>query len=393
MRAMSLCLAIGLFSASCTNACPPNPAYQLKKMLRRNKGPFLGAALMLLALLLGKVRMASPFAESERLALLEAQGKTQLALDTATFANEQVLTRLTQIEKGYSIVVSIFDELGLNEAKDGTMKLEDILAKRLVEAAQQLEGESFGNTLDVAWLQLKLGKTLISVGYSEDAVVLIQKANETMSILLGADHPATLTSMNNLAMSYKAANKLDQAIRLGEKTLMLTRTKLGDDHPDTLRSIFNLAASYGQDKQFDKAELLYREIVASVKKKSIIDSPIYAHALVAFGAILMDQNKWIDAEPFIREALVLREKNEPDDWRTFNAQSLLGGTLLGQQKLAEAEPLLLKGYEGLKQRESTIPPQGNTRIPEALDRLIDLYMIKENPDEAKKWQAERAYTS
>ena len=49
----------------------------------------------------------------------------------------------------------------------------------------------------------------------------------------------------------------------------------------------------------------------------------------------------------------------PDDWLTFNARSLLGGSLLGQKKYAEAEPLLLSGYEGMKQREDKIPAAAN----------------------------------
>src|SRR5262249_25650394 len=85
-------------------------------------------------------------------------------------------------------------------------------------------------------------------------------------------------------------------------------------------------------------------------------------------------------------------KHIPDSWLTFNAQSMLGGALLGQKKYAEAEPPLLKGYEGMKTREKTIPQQGGAelRIPEALDRLIELYTAINKPDEARKWQAERA---
>ena len=64
--------------------------------------------------------------------------------------------------------------------------------------------------------------------------------------------------------------------------------------------------------------------------------------------------------------------------------------MLGQKKYAEAEPLLRKGYEGMKQREKTIPPQASTRLPEALDRLIEFYTATNKPDEVKKWQAERA---
>jgi hypothetical protein len=67
----------------------------------------------------------------------------------------------------------------------------------------------------------------------------------------------------------------------------------------------------------------------------------------------------------------------------------MGGALLGQEKYKEAEMLLLKGYEGMKQREKTIPSQAKTRMAEALDRLIQLYTKTNKPDEVKKWQAEK----
>jgi eukaryotic-like serine/threonine-protein kinase len=48
--------------------------------------------------------------------------------------------------------------------------------------------------------------------------------------------------------------------------------------------------------------------------------------------------------------LAVQEKNQPDAWSTFNAKSMLGGALLCQKIYAEAEPLLLVGYEGMKWR-------------------------------------------
>jgi len=44
---------------------------------------------------------------------------------------------------------------------------------------------------------------------------------------------------------------------------------------------------------------------------------------------------------------------------------MLGAALLGQKKYAEAEPLLIDGYEGMKQREQTIPWQARARLTEA----------------------------
>ena len=86
----------------------------------------------------------------------------------------------------------------------------------------------------------------------------------------------------------------------------------------------------------------------------------------------------------------------------------IGGAHLGQKKYAEAEQLLLKGYEGMVSRLPQDPPgadaarlaQNKTlrttmqaRIAEALDRLIQLYTETNKPDEVKKWQAEKAIFS
>lgn len=102
------------------------------------------------------------------------------------------------------------------------------------------------------------------------------------------------------------------------------------------------------------------------------------------------EKKWTEVEPILRECLTIREKTQPDAWNTFNTQSLLGGSLLGQGRYAEAEPLLMAGYEGMKQRETTIPAPGKARLTDALDRLIEFYSVTDKPDEVQKWQTERA---
>ena len=80
-----------------------------------------------------------------------------------------------------------------------------------------------------------------------------------------------------------------------------------------------------------------------------------------------------EAEPLLRECLDVRQKKLPDDWLTFNTQSLLGGSLFAQKKYAEAEPLLLAGYQGMKAREEKIAGDSKVRVKEALHRLVQLY--------------------
>jgi hypothetical protein len=85
-----------------------------------------------------------------------------------------------------------------------------------------------------------------------------------------------------------------------------------------------------------------------------------------------------------------REKQRPDSWLFFNAKSLLGGSLLGQEKYAGAEPLLLDGYAGMKKQEALIPPQGEPLLSEALQRLVQLYEATGKMDEAARWRKELA---
>ena len=100
------------------------------------------------------------------------------------------------------------------------------------------------------------------------------------------------------------------------------------------------------------------------------------------------------AEPLLRDCLKVRENKQFDAWTTFNTQSLLGGSLLGQKKFADAEPLLLEGYQGMKQRAAQIPAAAKVRLVEAAQRLVDLYEAWDRPDQAAQWrktvEAERA---
>ena len=63
-------------------------------------------------------------------------------------------------------------------------------------------------------------------------------------LALGADHPETLSSRNNLANAYQSAGRLAEAIPLFERTLADCERVLGPDHPDTLTSRNNLASAY-----------------------------------------------------------------------------------------------------------------------------------------------------
>ena len=65
---------------------------------------------------------------------------------------------------------------------------------------------------------------------------------------------------------------------------------------------------------------------------------------------------------------------------------------MGQKNYAEAEPLLLQSYQGLQQRQASLPPILNAprRITEALERLVQLYDAWGKPAQATEWKQKLA---
>jgi len=550
-------------------ARPPNPSYRLSKFVRRNRVAVF-VTLFVFASLVAVVFnrfLASQEVLAERdkaLAAAKAESDAKQVADqkraeaeraavAEKSANEQTQRRLQQIEKGVEMLAGLLKGINPSNEEQGGPTLYQQLRERAEQAVDQLDAEAVGDPLAVARLQNILGESLNELGNSQKAIGVLERARETQSKLLGAnhrdtlstmgnlataysyagkqnlalplyqetlklkkaklgpDHPDTLTTMNNLAVcylelrqprlalplleehvrlteairgkehndtivgkgnlagAYGSAGMLDQAIQLGEETLKLEkvrfgldhahtlhsmnnlaqvyqrlgkldkalslyeetlrlrRLKLGSDHPETLKSIYNLALFYQTTgklelslqllqeaaeciekrnfqyknsfqliaslclcherlKQYDKAEAWRRKLLPVVKDRFGADSLQYATELAALGLNLLQLEKWGEAEPLLRECLVIREEKQPNGWTTFNTRSILGGALLGQKRYAEAEPLLLTGFGGMKKREAQIPPHSRVRFHEGAERLVQLYDSTDKKDEAAKWQ-------
>jgi tetratricopeptide (TPR) repeat protein len=198
--------------------------------------------------------------------------------------------------------------------------------------------------------------------------------------------------------SCRDANVRDgtNAVAFAEKAVAATIRK-NANYLDTL------SAAYAETGQFAKAISIEQEAISvsqSEKEKRDLtaqllpyennsprrDQPDLAALTAQLTKALLEENKFTQAESMARECLTIREKELPDDWRTFNTRSMLGGALLGQKKYAEAEPLLLSGYEGMKQREDKIPQEGKPRLRETLERLVQLHEATDRPDQAAKWK-------
>ena len=93
----------------------------------------------------------------------------------------------------------------------------------------------------------------------------------------------------------------------------------------------------------------------------------------------------------LRACLAIRAKRMPEQWLTFNTRSMLGAALLGQRKYNEAEPLLLDGYQGMKHGQAQVEfqvsaKQGQARLAQALERLVELYEATGQKEKADQWR-------
>jgi tetratricopeptide (TPR) repeat protein len=240
---------------------------------------------------------------------------------------------------------------------------------------------------------------------------------------LGPDHSDTLISMNNLAAVYWSLEKYDRLVPLFEEVVKLRVAKSGENDPYTVLAKANLGVSYklvgrlaeaiplleraadaGRNiaslrwvkgelsdaylraGRTDKLAGLIKEQVAEARGTLLAGSPQLAGTLAQAGSTLIGMKAWTDAEPILRECLVIRQAKEPDAWTTFNARSLLGAALTGQARFDEAEPMILAGFEGITKRAGAIPPTVKFRITEAAERVVWLYEAWGKHDDAARWR-------
>jgi serine/threonine protein kinase/tetratricopeptide (TPR) repeat protein len=221
-----------------------------------------------------------------------------------------------------------------------------------------------------------------------EAIALLEQVREKQVVILGDHHPATIGTLSELALAYQDAGELNKALPLLQQAAVgAEQLEYATDSADLIHH--RLASCHEQLKQYNQAEVWRRKWVAAARAKYGPESFRYAafFGLSGLGSNLVRQQKYADAEPILRESVAILQKNHPETWEKFRAQSLLGAALMGQQKYTEAEPHLVQGYQGMKKLEKSQghKPHGPS---EALERLVQLYDAWDKPDEAAKWRKE-----
>jgi len=214
----------------------------------------------------------------------------------------------------------------------------DLTLRKAIDVSESKVNEAFADRpLAEASVREMLGAAYLNLGAAPEAVKQFERALSLREAMQGMSAPESAACRNQLAVAYRLAGRAGEGGRLFNRNL---------------------------------------------------DSSAHADGLAARGAMLLVQKQPADAELKLREALKIRQKARPDDWKTFDAESMLGQAMLDQKKTAEAKPLLLSGYQGMKQHENDIPMQEQSHLTQALERLVRLYEIDGNDNESTRWRRE-----
>jgi len=175
------------------------------------------------------------------------------------------------------------------------------------------------------------------------SLLFLNKGLQIRELLLGAEHPDTVMSLNNLADLFHRQGKYAEAENLYQRALTIRENVLGVEHPDTAKSLCNLAILYYFQGMYAEAEPLHLRALAIQEKVLGSEHLDTARSLNNLANVYLHQDKYAEAENLYQRALTIRENvlgaEHPDTASSLNNLAIWHKD---QGNYAEAEPLYLR---------------------------------------------------
>ncbi|HVI09398.1 MAG TPA: serine/threonine-protein kinase [Candidatus Binatia bacterium] len=231
-----------------------------------------------------------------------------------------------------------------------------------------------------------LAKVMFGEGDYAPAEKLFAQVQAAYERAYGARHVNTLRAESYLGQDYVEEGKTAEGISLLEKTVNDMHAVAGPSPGDIYRVEAALGWAYDSAGELGRAEQIWQDVLRGFRRLDGFESDV-ADLSELLGQNLTKQHKYQQAEVLLRQALAIREKRNHDDWGLYRAQAFLGASLAGLRRYAEAEPLLLKGYEGMQERASRMPARQKKWIRSAGEQIVGLYSQWSKPEQAAQWRA------
>jgi hypothetical protein len=284
--------------------------------------------------------------------------------------------RKTHLGANHRDTLKTLDELALQ-----SWRIDSVRAEELLQEAVRLRRLNSGPKNSEGFAQALLTQALFySKDRPEQAIPILEELvalPRTQSV--AKDDLTLISALYGLGEMFAKTHRFVDAVRVRQEYIDFCRPmpqpkpvaappKKLDAELEELLAILD---------QFERLEKQFGPNEESLMKE------LHEH-----GEFLLRVEHPKEAEKALGECLALREKLQADHWLRFETMNLLGATFEAQKKLHDAEPLLLRGYEGMKERSSKIPADSIYRLTQAGERLAKLFEATGRPAEAVRLRKE-----
>jgi tetratricopeptide (TPR) repeat protein len=160
---------------------------------------------------------------------------------------------------------------------------------------------------DKTWCCTALARLHESLSQFSDAEIWRLRSLAISEEQLGANHPDTATSLNNLAGLYRGMGRYSEAEPLYLRSLAIREEQLGANHPDTATSLNNLAGLYYSTGRYSEAEPLYLRSLAISEEQLGENHPDTASSLNNLADLYYSTGRYLEAEPLYFRSIQIAE--------------------------------------------------------------------------------------
>ena len=325
----------------------PSAAYQLTKMVQRNR---LGAAFAATVLLLLVAFAVTATVQARAVARQRdrAEQEAAKALAVNRFMSE-TLSAANPWGAGYDVTIAE----ALDQAAD---RIPTSFADQPV-----VEGE----------VRHTLGTAYKNLGRYDRARPQLEAAYDARTRLLGADDPETINTLSALAELAWRDSRYDQAVDLSRDLLERHRRVYGDPSAQVAGTLEDLGRILTDAGRFEEAERVLDEALAMTVGLDGEQSLQAAACYDNKGALLqLSRGDYAAAEGMTRKALDIRRAvSEADTMDTASALNNLGVLILLQGRNDEALPVLQEAVDLTRRVGGDLHPE----YAKALENLGNVY--------------------
>ncbi|KAF2004693.1 FabD/lysophospholipase-like protein [Amniculicola lignicola CBS 123094] len=178
-------------------------------------------------------------------------------------------------------------------------------ARRILESEVRDGEEGGGAHMQLLW---KFAMCLHADGKFNEAEDAFAQVMEMEKKVLGEEHPGTLASISNLALTYINQGRWKEAEELGVRVIETRKRVLGKEHPGTLISISNLAITFWNQGRWKEAEELDMQVIETRKRVLGKDHPNTLTSMNNLAWTWKSCGREMDALKLITECLELHRR-------------------------------------------------------------------------------------